>query len=244
LDVELPFKNKNVYKKALNFYRSILESRGIIVAQVTGISLEEMKGVSIYYDEFPIIAVNNKDYDRAKAFSLLHELAHLVRRSSSLCMIDFDDRNDEEEKICDKIAAEIMMPESVFISTANQYKSTYGEWSIECLTAIADKYAVSTISVIRRLYEIGKVSWKEYQNIYKMLMDDFTSKKEMIDSAKENSSLMIPYYARYLNREGYLYTKVIMSSYSKGTISYGEMCKTLNVGRAHIDKLERAVMFV
>ena len=48
----------------------------------------------------------------------------------------------------------------------------------------------------------------------------------------------------YLNKEGYLFTKTIMTSYSKGIISYGEMCHTLNVGSCHIDKMERAVMFV
>ena len=153
LGIKLPYKNKSVYKNAYNHYRFVLESHGIMVAQVTGISLEEMKGISIFYDRFPIIAINNKDYDRAKAFSLMHEIAHLVRRSSSLCLIDFDDRNDEEEKLCDRIAAEIMMPEKEFSDIADEIGLIYHEWSIECLNAIADKFAVSTVSVVRRLFE-------------------------------------------------------------------------------------------
>lgn len=244
LGLELPFRNKSVYKNAYNYYRYVFESHGIMVAQITGISLEEMKGVSIYYDRFPIVAVNNKDYDRAKAFSLFHELAHLVRRSSSLCLIDFDDRNDDEEKLCDRIAAEMMMPEKEFLNVADEISVIYHEWSAECLENIADKFAVSTVSVIRRLYELNKVTKSEYQRIYKELMDDFAAKQEQIEAAKEKKSLFVPYYAKYLNKEGYLFAKVIMSSYSKGVISYGEMCQTLNVSRAHIDKIERAVMFV
>ena len=77
-----------------------------------------------------------------------------------------------------------------------------------------------------------------------MLIEDFELKREQIEAAKEGKNMIIPYYAKYLNKEGYLFTKVIMSSYSKGTITYGEMCKTLNVGRSHINKLERAVMFI
>lgn len=244
LGIELPFKNKSAYKNAFTYYRSVLETHGVMVAQITGISLEEMKGISIYYDRFPIVAVNNKDYDRAKAFSLFHELAHLVRRSSSLCLIDFDDRNDEEEKICDRIAAEIMMPEKEFSEVADEIGLIYHEWSMECLNDIADKFAVSPFSVVRRLYELDKMSKSEYQRIYKMLMDDFAMKQAQIDAAKESKNFNVPYYAKYLNKEGYLFAKVIMSSYSKGMISYGEMCQTLNVGRAHIDKIERAVMFV
>lgn len=215
-----------------------------MVAQVTGITLEEMKGISIYYDKFPIIAVNNKDYERAKAFSLFHELAHLVRRSSSLCLIDFDDRNDEEEKMCDRIATEIMMPEKEFTEVADEIGLAYREWSIECLNDIADKFAASPVSVIRRLYELKKVTKSEYQRIYKELADDFALKQDQIDAAKEGRNFNIPYYAKYLNKEGYLFAKIIMSSYSKGVISYGEMRRTLNVSRAHIDKIERAVMFV
>ena len=52
-----------------------------MVAQITGVSLSEMRGISMYYDTFPIIAINNKDFERAKVFSLFHEVAHLVRRS-------------------------------------------------------------------------------------------------------------------------------------------------------------------
>ena len=190
------------------------------------------------------MAVNNKDFDKAKAFSLFHELAHLIRRSSSLCLIDFDDRNDDEEKLCDRIAAEIMMPQKEFLNVADVLSAIYHEWSAECLRDIADKFAVSTVSVIRRLYELNKVTKSEYQRIYKELMDDFAAKQEQIEAAKEKKSLIVPYYARYLNKEGYLFAKVIMSSYSKGVISYGEMCQTLNISGAHIDKIERAVMFV
>ena len=89
LGLNPPYRTKSLYKSnAFNYFRSVLEDKGIIVAQVTDVPLEEMKGLSIYYDTYPIIAVNNKDYERAKVFSLFHELAHIVRRSSSLCMID------------------------------------------------------------------------------------------------------------------------------------------------------------
>ena len=244
LGLNLPFKNKSVYKNAFRYYRVLLESRGIMVAQVTGIALSEMKGISIAYDEYPIIAVNSKDYERAKAFSLMHELAHLVRRSSSLCLIDFDERNDDEEKLCDRIAAEIMMPSKAFDRVANEKILKYKEWSKECLVAIADKFAVSTASVVRRLYELNRISSEEYQCLYKRLINEFYDKKEFIDAKKDEGGLHIPYYSVYLNKEGYLFTKAIMTSYSKGDISYGEMCRTLNIGRKHIDKLERAVMMI
>ena len=42
-----------------------------------------MKGLSIYDDKYPIIAINNKDFEKSKTFSLFHELAHLRHMNHS-----------------------------------------------------------------------------------------------------------------------------------------------------------------
>lgn len=152
LGISFPFKNKNAYKNnAFNYFRSIFEHRGISVSQISGVSLDEMRGLSISYDFCPIIAINNKDFERAKVFSLFHELAHLVRRSSSLCKIDFDERNDDEEKLCDSIAAATLLPKEVFTKVAKDFYKKYAEWSSICLQDVGDKFGVSSVVVLRRL---------------------------------------------------------------------------------------------
>lgn len=244
LGLELPFKNKSVYKNAFSFFRGILEHYGIMVTQIAGVSLTEMKGLSISYDIFPIIAVNNKDFERAKVFSLFHELAHLVRRSSSLCLIDFDDRNDEEEKICDRIAAELLMPEISFRSVVKESYGICGAWSSTCLCAIGDRFAVSSVTVLRRLHELGIIPTLEYQSIYRKMNEEFEAEQEWIKEHTEEKNIPIKYYIRYLNKEGYLFPKTVVSAFNRGDISYGEMCRTLNVKGKHIENIERAVMFI
>lgn len=245
LGVKLPFKNKSAYhRNSFNFYRSLLESKGILISQVSGVSLDEMKGISIFYDEYPIIAINNKDYERAKTFSLIHELVHIIRRSSSLCMIDFDNRNDDEEKLCDMIAAEVLMPKDSFAEIAKFENNRLGKWNSESLRFVADRFGVSIFSVIRRLFELGIIGRNHYYSLYHEMTEEFEAKQAEIDASKEGQRLIIPYYTRYLNKEGYLFTKTIMNSYFKGKISYGEMCHTLGVSSDHINKMERAVMFV
>lgn len=243
LGLSLPFKNKTAYgNNSYKYYRALIESRGVLVSQISGVSINEMKGISLYYDCFPVIAVNNKDYDRAKAFSLFHELAHLVRRSSSLCLIDFDKRNDSEEKLCDAIAAEVLMPRMIFLSVVEDAVKQYHKYSDECLNYIADRFGVSIFSVIRRLYETDIIKKKEYISMYEEFSRQFEEKQAEIDFINESKYLRIPYYIRFLNREGYLYTRTIMTAYSKGYISYGELCNTLGVKSVHINKMERAVM--
>ena len=244
LGLHSPFKSKSSYNNnAFNFFRSIFEYHGIVVAQVSGISLGEMKGLSIYYEPCSIVAVNNKDFERAKVFSLFHELAHIIRRSSSLCLIDFDERNDDEEKICDRIAAETLMPENDFRAISAAAFPLFKEWSSVCLQNIGDKFGVSPIAVLLRLHELNIIQTKEYQRIYKVLSDEFEEKRELIEQSRKGKNIPIHYYIKYLNQQGYLFPRVVLNAHARGDITFGEMCRTLNVNSKHIGNIERAVMF-
>lgn len=244
LGIHLPFKNKSAYNSnAFNYFRSIFEHKGIIVAQISGVSLNEMRGLSVFHDSCPIVAINNKDFERAKVFSMFHELAHLVRRSSSLCKIDFDERNDDEEKICDRIAAATLLPETGFREVATKFYASHGEWSSMCLQDIGDKFGVSSVVVLRRLYELGCIRKSVYYQVYKSLNDEFEANRIFIEMSRKGKNIPVHYYVKYLNQQGYLFPRAILNAHASGKLTYGEMCRTLNVNSKHIGDIERAVMF-
>lgn len=244
LGISLPFKTKSAYhNNAFKFFRDIFEHKGILVSQISGVSLDEMRGISIFYDPYSIIAINNRDFERAKVFSLFHELAHLVRRSSSLCKIDFDERNDEEEKLCDRIAAATLLPKDSFFKVASDYYNDYHAWTFDCLQDIGDKFGVSSLVVLRRLFELNAISRPLYQQIYKKLNDEFSARREIIERNRKGKNIPIHYYIKYLNQQGYLFPRAIMYAYANGKLTYGEMCTTLSVNSKYIDNIERAVMF-
>ena len=244
LGISVPFKNKNAYKNnAFNYFRSVFEHRGISVSQISGVSLDEMRGLSICYNFCPIIAINNKDFERAKVFSLFHELAHLVRRSSSLCKIDIDERNDDEEKLCDSIAAATLLPKSSFSKIAIDYHKKYTEWSSICLQDIGDKFGVSSVVVLRRLYELDVIQKPAYIQIYKRLNEEFEAKRDLIERSRKGKNIPVHFYVKYLNQQGYLFPRAIINAHANGKLTFGEMCRTLNVSSKHIGDIERAVMF-
>lgn len=240
LEIDGYFKYKANYDyKPFNYFRQKFEDKGIMISQISSVDICEMKGLSIFYEEIPIIAINNKDWETAKVFSLFHEMAHLVRRSSSLCLIDFDERNDEEEKICDKIAAETLLPRMKFIETVKEIREKYVDWDEICLGKIADKFAVSKVTVLRRLYELGIIEYDYYREKYEEMILDFESNKKK----NKNKNNPIQYYIRYLNQHGYLFPKIILQNHFNGKISYGKMCNILNIKPRHITDIEQAVMF-
>ena len=243
LELPLSFKYKKEYgSSSFNYFRDVLERHGIIVAQISSVSLSEMKGVSIYEDRFPIVAINNKDFERAKTFSLFHEVAHIIRRSSSLCLIDADERNDDEEKTCDRIAAEVLMEREEFKRIAASIISREGEWSNIALISLADKFGVSTVAAFRRLHDLSIITDKQYYDMYREINAAFEDNLKAIEAARAGKDIPFFFHVRYINCHGHLLPKMIVTAQSSGRITMGEACKIMNIKSKYYGDIARAVM--
>lgn len=243
LGLNTPLRSKGAYgSNPFNYYRNIIERSGIIVAQVSGVDIEEMKGLSIYFDLYPIIAINNKDYDRSKVFSLFHELAHIFRRSSSLCTIDIDEHSDQEETICDRIAAEALMPETAFKQVADEFIARVTTIDSSCIDRIAGRFGVSSFSALRRMYETGTINRKIFFDLLQVITDEYNANIASIEAARKGKNIPVYYYVKYLNQNGYLLPRTVLIAYASGSITHGEMCKALGVNSKHIGSIEQAVM--
>lgn len=244
LGLDTPLRSKTAYgANPFNYYRNIVERNNIIVAQVSGVDIEEMKGLSIYFDSYPIIAINNKDYDRSKVFSLFHELAHIFRRSSSLCTIDMDEHSDQEETICDRIAAAALMPEEAFKQIANECITRIGAVNSICIDRIAGRFGVSTISALRRMHETKVISRKLFFDLLGVITDEYNANIAYIEAARKGKNVPVFYHVKYLNQNGFLLPRTVLMAHASGKITHGEMCRALGVNSKHIGSLEQAVMF-
>ena len=236
-----PFKNKSAYNDdPFKFFRQLFENRGILVFQMNNVKKEEVRGISIYNDALSIIGVTNGDEKRAKVFTLFHEMAHLVSRNNeSFCLVDFNDDNGDEEKWCDQVAAETLLPEDIFKENVAEYSRKFDNDLLDdsFLREIADKYGISQFVVLRRLIDLNLIERDKYWERYDSML------KSYIDYSRKKSDKPLPikYYNRYLNQNGKLYPRIILAAYDKGTISYGEMCQALSIKSQHINDIVRAV---
>jgi len=80
------------HRIAFNTIKSIIESKGILVFQLTRLSVEECRGFSIYHSKFPIIAINRKDSYSGRIFSLIHEFIHICYNSTFAHIIAYNTR--------------------------------------------------------------------------------------------------------------------------------------------------------
>ena len=88
---------------------SKLEEQDFLIFQAAKVQPEEMRGLSVAYDTFPIIALNRKDEPSARLFTLLHELVHIMTRTSGIC-------NDMSQDSCQAEKNRIVLQQDCRIS--------------------------------------------------------------------------------------------------------------------------------
>lgn len=106
-DTFVPPESSN--NQVFSFWRGLLEDNGILVLQTTKIPLETFRGLSVHHDELPVVIVNGGDSPAGRTFTLFHEVAHLINRTSGLCALR---ETVDEEALANNFAAAFLMPEA------------------------------------------------------------------------------------------------------------------------------------
>lgn len=154
------------------FLRERLEQKGIVV-MVSGIvgnnthrslSLDEFRAFAIVDNYAPLIFVNSKDSKHGRLFSLCHEVAHLWFGENSLYndngMLDSKYRSGLEVK-CNAIAAELLVPNGVFVKKWLEIKGEYKNKVEE----LSKTFNVSAIVIARRALDNNFITKEQYLKI-------------------------------------------------------------------------------
>jgi Zn-dependent peptidase ImmA (M78 family) len=134
------------------------------------IKVEECRGFVLVDEIAPFMFVNNADGKAAQLFTIVHELAHIWTGHSA----GFDFRqllpaNDPIEILCDKVAAEFLVPEVSFSRI----------WSERAdIAHVAKHFKVSQIVIARRALDLGKINKTTFFNFYNNYVNQLQYKKE------------------------------------------------------------------
>lgn len=161
----------------LNVWVAGLEEAGILVLATSGggVSTEEMRAFSLYFDTLPVTVVNGSDSPRGRLFSLLHEYAHLLLHTSGLCDTVTDLRattpDRQLEARCNAIAAAALMPrEAVLANPEVRARQHFPRsWSYDALRTAGAPFGVSAEAMLRRLLTLGRVD----RDFYRARRDEF-----------------------------------------------------------------------
>jgi len=166
----LPTGSATVYDH-LNYWVAALEVAGVLVLATAAGKVEpaEMRGLSLFFEDVPVIMVNGADAPRGRLFTLLHEYAHLLLHTGGLCDLITDTAATTPDRAlearCNAIAATVLMPADAVLARPEviSRRTTPNTWDYESLSTAAAPFGVSAEAFLRRLLALSRVTPAFYQ---------------------------------------------------------------------------------
>lgn len=123
---------------------------------------EEFRGFALVDPLAPLVFINGADSKSAQMFTLAHELAHIWLGASALSDASAAVTPDQvTERWCNQVAAELLVPMPALRSAL-----VAGEPAEARLRRLARQFKVSTLVVLRRLFDAGVLTRGQFNDAY------------------------------------------------------------------------------
>jgi len=239
---QLPEKwasNFNTWKKTLEDLSNRTEEIGIVIVfnSVVGnnthrpIEVEECRGFVLVNSYAPFMFVNSADAKSAQLFTIAHELAHIwIGQSAGFDLRRMLPADDPKEKLCDKVAAEFLVPELLFDKEWDKSKDSD---NLSKISDLSQFFRVSQIVIARRALDLGKIQKDVFFNFYNQYKKQEYHKREEAESGNfyrtQKKRLGLP-FARFVHqavreskllyRDAYYLTGLFGKSYQEFVNNY------------------------
>lgn len=221
---------------ALNLWRDAIEAQGVLVFQAS-VDTNQMRGFSLGEFPLPVIVLNRKDSPKARIFTLIHELTHLMLRVTGICDLG---EQDQIEVFCNAVAGETLVPADWVLNhrlvIENGARTT---WDNSVISALADDFNVSYEVILRRLLNLGRTT----KDFYKQKREQMRREFEGLESAKageKKSGFALP-HTLAISSAGKTFAKLVLDSYRQKKIGVMDVSEYLGVKLKHLPKIEQAL---
>lgn len=153
---------------ALKRWREAVEAHGIFVFKAP-FKQKDISGFCLLDTDFPLIYLNNSTTKTRQIFSLLHELAHLLLNVSGISKFEASYMSRlpvaerRIEQFCNKVAAEILIPSDDFGLQVAGLPNDVESAQDYLYATLANRYGVSREAILRRLFDLERVSQAFYE---------------------------------------------------------------------------------
>lgn len=216
-----------------NYLRSFLNKVGILVFKNgivkanthRNLNLEEFRAFVLMDEYAPLIFINAKDSLTAQLFSLCHEMAHIWLGEPELLNTYnqkfYDDVEDKElERLCNQVAAELLLPSSQINKLFNQ------EYEASKIQIVARKLGVSPQVVVIKLRQDGHLSRKKFEKFYEQLVE---ASKKNLEKKTRSSNDGGDFYVTSSSRLDHSFVELVNRKAQTGALLYTDAFDLLNV---------------
>ncbi|MBI9038510.1 MAG: ImmA/IrrE family metallo-endopeptidase [Bacteroidales bacterium] len=225
------------------------ESHGIFISRTsfihTRLKLDsnEIQGFAIADKYAPFVFINSDDWNAPQLFTLVHELAHIWIAATGISndvepsIKNIGDYNPVE-LFCNEVAANALMPKE-FIE--NLVRKTFD--NAKEVFKNAKSVGVSSFALLVRALNLNVISLNSYKKLKVELNHEYNEfikreaekKARQKEKGKSNSPI---YYPLIINRNGRLFTQIVLDAFHGGYIEPTKASNLLNVKVNKFPKLE------
>jgi Zn-dependent peptidase ImmA (M78 family) len=208
--------NWHTDSEAYRNWRHAVEDRlGILVFQFP-MPIEEVHGFCIT-DRIPYAIVTNSNHSyTGRLFTIFHELAHIIRHQSGICLYEKATEKQKEEWECNLFAGKFLAPDNLIEKTSD----------LTVIAQYASKLKISREVYLRRLKEEKKISDMNFFNLLDQIKS--TYKKE-----KKKSGFVNPVVKSRATRGETFFNMVLEAAYHN-QISYTNASNALDLNISSI----------
>ncbi len=209
-------------------WRGLLEQRGVFVFLTSkyrgwsNIDELNLRGLSMFHELLPVIIVNDSDAKKARSFTLLHELGHIVRRENALDSWDAEfDRGTEIW--CDEFAGNILMPEP------DISRAVAGIIDLDLVKRVARSFKVSSYAFLVRLRQLNIVDHTEFLEIRDEIFEEYAQQRQRLRESDGGPARNRP--KEVLTQYGRTFTNLVFQAYNDREIGLQKTSSLLGLKR-------------
>ncbi len=215
--------------QAFKNWRSVIEAAGTFVL-LNNFPLTDCKGFTIYdARESPIIVVSKHEkLDVARAFTLVHEYAHLILREPGLS--DHDDRNPVEAW-CNRFAAAFLMPRNAIRQLVGVWPNQPRDWTLDDIRNWALRLKVSQQALALRFEALGLAAAGFFGRI----------RAQQAHIPARRAEKGGDYVNTQVNELGDRFTDTVLSARATDRIAPAEAAEILAIRPVHFERVRRQI---
>jgi Zn-dependent peptidase ImmA (M78 family) len=218
------------WEDALRLQVEQIEDAGILVMRsgIVGsntrrrLEVSEFRGFAIADPFAPLIFLNARDAKAAQMFTLMHELAHIWMGQSGVSNLERTmPTEDRVERYCSEVAAEVLVPLEVLRERAWPQARA----SADPVRYLTRQFKVSSLVVLRRLFDLGELDWETYRERYEAEEDRFRGQEERREPGGD-------YYRTQRTRSSVRFATALVESTLEGRTTWREAAHLLGIKKA------------
>jgi Zn-dependent peptidase ImmA (M78 family) len=189
--------------------------------------VEEIRGFSLIREEYPpVIVISSKDAPNGRIFTLFHEYCHILSGNSGLCIPSevVDEGHRDIEKFCNEFAGNFLVPTHHLKKSIKASQVSNVE---ELILDLSKAFVVSQFVILRRLYSLKEIDFKEYRRLFHLLQK----------GVKKVEPAGGDFYKNQYAEKGKKFISLVVEAESGGKITLSRALDYLGLKTKHYDQV-------